>query len=149
MPLPDDLSPPSPAPSRRPLRGWGFPVGPSASGSLLAVTGEDVLARSIRLVVLTRPGERVMLPGFGCRAHALLYRPLTPAALDAVAWHVEDAVRRHEPRVEVLSVKATRPAGRAGAVRVDLLYRAKASGREVALQLDLDSDSGSNPEGPR
>ena len=61
-----------------------------------------------------------MLPDFGCRAHELMFAPNTPGTASQIASHVEAALKRWEPRIEVNAVKAiSEPSG---AVRVVVDY---------------------------
>ena len=86
-------------------RGWAFPVQPAADGSLRLVEGEDVIRRSLLLILSTAPGERLMLPDFGCGIHELVFQPNTASLRGAVREKVVEAVRRWEPRVDLLDVR--------------------------------------------
>ena len=46
-------------------RGVAFPVGLSPASRLALSEGPDNIAASLRLILSTEPGERVMLPAFG------------------------------------------------------------------------------------
>ena len=48
-------------------RGFRWPMGVDHTGSIALSDGPEDLDRSIRIVLLTAPGERVMRPKFGCR----------------------------------------------------------------------------------
>ncbi len=54
-------------------RGITFPMGVDHTGSISLTTGPEDLDRSIRVVLATAPGERVMRPQFGCRIWELLF----------------------------------------------------------------------------
>lgn len=132
-----------PAPARRGRRerGWALPAAPGEGGGIPLVEDDLLVRRAIEGIVLTRPGERLMLPRFGCRAHELLFRPLTPAVLDAIAFRVEDAVRRFEDRIVPTQVRARRDPQHPGAVWVDLQYRTKRGGRTGLVELRLGPDA--------
>ena len=85
-------------------RGWAFPVQPAADGSLALVGGEDVIRRSLVVILSTAPGERLMRPDFGCGIHELVFQPNTAALRGAVRERVTEAVRKWEPRVDLLEV---------------------------------------------
>ena len=67
----------SAAPSSREYlgKGIGFPLRVNARGELALVEGENDIEEAIRIVLGTRPGERVMRPEFGCRANEMLFEP--------------------------------------------------------------------------
>ena len=102
-------------------RGWSFPFKfDGSSGSVAYTEFEENIRQSMSLILATRPGERQMLPEFGCRAHELMFAPNTPATASQIASHVEAALKRWEPRIEVNAVKAiSEPSG---AVRVVVDY---------------------------
>lgn len=103
-------------------RAWRFdlPVGAIATepggtpgGLMLNVTGaiamaEDVcsIRQSILLLLSTRPGERVMRPEYGCWLHRLVFAPNDANTAGLAIHYVGEALRRWEPRVEILHLDA-------------------------------------------
>jgi hypothetical protein len=85
--------------------GWAFPLRFDAGGVKL-VGGTENLARSVRLILGTRQGERPHRPTFGSRLHELMFAPTTAQTLGLAEAHVLEALRSWEPRVEVLCVRA-------------------------------------------
>ena len=117
-------------------RGWGFPFGfDSAAGGVSTSEYEQNIRECVTLILGTKPGERQMLPEFGCRIHELMFSPNTRATSTLVAHYVEEALARWEPRVEVTKVDAW-PDDR-GAVRVMVHYRIKSTQELQELQLQL------------
>ena len=103
-------------------RGWSFPFRfDAASGAVGFSEFEENIRQCITIILATRPGERQMLPDFGCRVHELLFAPNTTTTGLIAEGHVRDALDRWEPRVEVESVNAAPDA--TGALRVEVLYR--------------------------
>ncbi len=103
-------------------RGITFPMGVDHTGSISLTSGPEDLDRSIRVVLATAPGERVMRPEFGCRIWELLFEPVNSNTLGLMAQAVRQAVAQWEPRVEVEDVgrHARRARERHGAHRGDL-----------------------------
>jgi phage baseplate assembly protein W len=85
-------------------RGISWPMGVDHTGSLRMSEGPADLDRSIRVVVATAPGERVMRPEFGCRVWDLLFEPVTANLLGQMAQAVRDALAQWEPRITVEDV---------------------------------------------
>lgn len=102
-------------------RGWAFPFKfDSSTGAVAYTEFEENIRQSMSLILATRPGERQMLPEFGCRAHEMMFAPNTPGTAAQIASHVEAALKRWEPRIEVNAVKAiSEPSG---SVRVVVDY---------------------------
>ena len=115
-------------------RGWSFPFGfDSATGGVSLSEYERNIQESISVILGTRPGERQMLPDFGCRIHELMFSPNTGATATLVSHYVMDALEAWEPRIEVDKVDAF-PDG-AGQVRLTVFYRVKSTMTEEELQL--------------
>jgi uncharacterized protein len=53
-------------------------------------------------LILTRRGERVHQPEFGCRLHEYLFEPMTPENIDGARRSVLDAVERWMPFLELV-----------------------------------------------
>ncbi len=90
-------------------KGWQFPVKPTLSGGLALISGEEKIRQSILLVLSTAPGERQMLPEFGCGVHDLVFQPNTAALRGLVQEKVRQALTRWEPRIDVIDVRVETP----------------------------------------
>lgn len=65
---------------------------------------DEMIRQSIRMILTTRPGTRPLAPGYGCRLHEYLFRPLNPMFRSAVTFFVEQALAEWEPRIRVMGV---------------------------------------------
>ena len=102
-------------------RGWTFPFGfDSATGGVATSVGEDNIRQCIAVILATKPGERQMLPKFGCRIHEMLFAPNTAATAAMIEHYVREALERWEPRIEVVEVQAVPRAN--GQINVVLDY---------------------------
>jgi hypothetical protein len=108
-------------------RGIAFPFHFDPAGGGVALSEyEENIRQNITIIIGTRPGERQMLPEFGCRIHELLFSPSTASTSHQAARFVTDALTRWEPRIEVMEVNS-RP-DPSGAIRVELVYRIVSTG---------------------
>lgn len=86
-------------------KGWAFPVAPDpGTGALLYQAGTDKVAESIRIILETEPGERIMRPSFGCGLRRYLMQPNTVATRALIKRDVESALRSFEGRIAVTNV---------------------------------------------
>lgn len=90
-------------------RGWAFPIKPDLNGRLTFLSGEEKIRQSIWIILGTAPGERQMLPEFGCGIHDLVFEPNTAALRGFVQTRVRDALTRWEPRINVIDVRVETP----------------------------------------
>jgi uncharacterized protein len=107
--------------------GLSFPLRTNARGQVALVTGVEDIEQSIRIILGTRPGERVMRPTFGCRAHELLFEPRSAASASLMQEYVHQALRLWEPRIEVNSVNVVFDDSNPGALLAEVEYSIKAT----------------------
>lgn len=84
--------------------GWAFP--PSfdrVNHRIRLVSDADDIKQSIRLILRTTPGERVMQPAFGCHLSRLVFEKIDAAMIAELNHLVYHALLEFEPRVNFLS----------------------------------------------
>ena len=108
-------------------RGFSWPMHVDHTGSIALTGGAEDLDRSIQIVFMTAPGERLMRPQFGCRIWDLLFEPITANLLGQIAQAVREALAQWEPRIEVTDVSPEPDANDPGMVRVAIAYRVRAT----------------------
>lgn len=108
-------------------RGLAFPLQVNARGEVALVSAERDIEQAIRIILATRPGERVMRPEFGCRASELLFEPRNSAMETLMQQYVEEALSRWEPRIDVQWVRVLSDNTQDGAVVVEVNYLIKAT----------------------
>ncbi len=103
--------------------GWRFPILPQAGGSLGYVSFDDNVAQSVKLLLRTAAGERLMRPEFGTTVPSMVFEADSQQHLFQLEQALADALRRWEPRVEVDRVQAVPDPAQEGVVRVTVAYR--------------------------
>lgn len=88
-------------------RGFNFPFTVNERGQMTLTRGNTEIEQSIRLIVGTYPGERVMRPTFGCRIHEIVFEPCNMVTALQAERYITEALYAWEPRINVASVKAT------------------------------------------
>jgi phage baseplate assembly protein W len=106
-------------------QGWAFPLQISQQGGFALAKGINDIEQSIRIILGTAPGERMMRPEFGCRIHELVFAPDNAGTRKLVSYFVEEALKRWEPRIEVKEVESSADPARDGALMVEIKYQVK------------------------
>jgi phage baseplate assembly protein W len=106
-------------------RGFSWPLDVDHTGSIRLTDTADDIERSMQIILMTAPGERVMRPAFGCEIWDLLFEPITPSLLGLVAQAVYEALGQWEPRIVVDEVTPTGDDKNDGVVRVHISYRVR------------------------
>lgn len=96
-------------------------VPPDAGGGLGWLGGLDLIRQSVTTILDTEPGERIMLPGFGCGLRRYLMAPNTLTTRSGMADDIRSALQTWEPRIQVLDVSVT-PGDDPYLVWVDIAY---------------------------
>lgn len=112
-------------------------LGTDAAGRVAVASTDEGVRQSLLLLVSTSPGERVMRPDYGCPLNRLVFQPLDQTTEGMAIHYVERAVRRWEPRAEVLRVDAHRSADHEGCLTIELHYRVRSSRREHQMEFEI------------
>jgi phage baseplate assembly protein W len=98
------------------LLGCPYPIQKTPLGLLPTVYGIQAVKADLIQLILTNPGERVMMPDFGTPLRKLLFEQNDPTIYDKIRSVIIAAVSQWEPRIVVTEVEVTDEAGNKGAV---------------------------------
>ena len=118
-------------------RGLSFPPRIAPDGRMAWSSDEDNIRESIRVLLLTEPGERVMREAFGCGLRRFLFEPNTPTTRALIAQRVEQAIGRWEQRVELDDVTVEADPEDERLIAISIRFRQVATGSEGRLDLGL------------
>lgn len=102
--------------------GFRFPLTPQPGTGITLSTGMDRLRQAVEIILDTEPGERIMLPDFGCGLRRYLMAPNTAATRTAIREDVTTALSMWEPRIRVTEVTVTAATDEPTLVWVDISY---------------------------
>jgi phage baseplate assembly protein W len=71
---------------------------------ILILKNETAIARAIRNLVLTYPGERLFNANLGSKISKSLFENIDPISANSIKSEIEFTIRRYEPRVELIEV---------------------------------------------
>jgi len=82
-----------------------FQVNPLNS-DLIGLKNENAIARSVRNIVFTLPGEKFFDEDFGSRISASLFENIDDISAAEIVDEIKQSLINYEPRVNVLEVRA-------------------------------------------
>ena len=76
------------------------------NSDLIAIKNENAIARSLRNIVFTTPGEKFFNESFGSKITESVFENIDEINAAVIADEIREAIDIYEPRVELDSVKA-------------------------------------------
>jgi len=80
-----------------------FKVNP-LNDDLIAIKNETAIARSVRNIVMTIPGERFFQPSFGSGVNRVLFNNMDEISASILEDEIRNSIRNYEPRVRLRSI---------------------------------------------
>lgn len=102
-------------------RGWSFPVSFSEQGRVKMSEYEDDIEESLRILLMTYPGERVMQPEFGSRLRNFCFESFSLRVETLMQDEICKAILLNEPRVDVEKVEIE-PMENVSVLRINVAY---------------------------
>jgi len=72
---------------------------------LIALKNANAIARSVRNIVMTIPGERFFQPSFGSGINRVLFNNMDEISASILEDEIRNSIRNYEPRVRLRSLK--------------------------------------------
>lgn len=98
---------------------------------LISLKNESAIARSVRNIVFTLPGEKFFDQDFGSRVSRSLFENVDEISASIIRDEIRNSIINYESRVELIDVK-TKPDYDNGAFDVTIVY--KIIGADVPVQ---------------
>ena len=83
-----------------------FKVNP-LNDDLIAIKNQTAIARSLRNLVLTSPGERFFNNNLGSRVNQLLFENMDDLTAASIKSEIENTIKNYEPRVKLLRTRVS------------------------------------------
>ena len=74
------------------------------SGDLIALKNENAIARAVRNIVLTSPGEKLFDPDFGSNISEILFENVDEITAVSIQDEIKNCLNNYEPRVDLTDV---------------------------------------------
>lgn len=104
------------------LLGCPYPIVKTPLGLLPTVYEVDVIRADLIQLLLTNPGERVMLPAYGTALRKLVFEPNDATFPDRVRAAISQAIQLWEPRVVIKAINVITPQGNTGPAAIPYNY---------------------------
>jgi phage baseplate assembly protein W len=89
--------------------GLQYPLTETPRGIMAQKSGVDQIKADLLQLLLTNPGERVMLPEFGTPLRELFFEPNDPSLAMETKRMVSSAIAKWEPRIEIKNITVGTP----------------------------------------
>lgn len=108
--------------------GWSFPPEfNKASKDVRTVSAEDDILESLRILLATSPGERIMQPDYGCGLRAMVFENMSESTVTEIKDVIERAVLFFEPRITLNAVEVDAGEIYDGLIKIQLNYTVRAT----------------------
>lgn len=103
--------------------GWRFPPTFDATTGTTEMTGdEEDIHLSLQILLATRRGERVMVPGYGCNLDEMLFEPMSTTFKTYIREMIRTAILYYEARIDVNSITIDDSGANNGVILITLSY---------------------------
>lgn len=104
--------------------GWSFPPSFDKTARFVRMSSDEKDIRESLLVLLsTRPGERIMVPGYGCSLESLLFESINLTLTAQITDLIRTAILYYEPRIDLENVTLDETHILDGRIDIILNYR--------------------------
>ena len=100
------------------------------------LTGRELVIEDLMNEIMTRKGERIMMPTFGCVIHDMIFEPLDDMTRSVILEDLTDIINA-EPRCELVSIDL---ADYDHMVSVNIIIQILPEKEVAELQIDLERE---------
>ncbi len=127
--------------------GWSFPpTFDCDTGRVDLVSEEEDVVQSLKIILATCPGERLMQPNFGCELSQFLFEEIRQGIITSIKGTVTDALLYHEPRIEVEGVEVSEDGAESGLLLISVSYKIRTTNSRYNLVYPFYLNEASNPK---
>ena len=113
-------------------KGFAFPLGVDpVTGRMKMAEYEEDIRQAIYIILMTRKGERVMRPEFGCDIHNFSFSGADYESLAGIEEAVREALILWEPRIRDIVIDAYLKNG--DTINIDIRYTVRATNNPYNL----------------
>lgn len=118
--------------------GWNFPVCISGEhGRVETSSDSENIRQSVRIILLTEPGERRLHPRFGTKLHQFLFENMDSQTKEMICREVRHSLQMWEKRICDIRVEALTAPESQGELRIAVAYRIAGREEEDGVEVAL------------
>jgi phage baseplate assembly protein W len=103
--------------------GWKFPIEvDEATGRIRTVSYEEDIKEAVYLIMMTKMGERMMLPDYGCRISDFVFDTMDYSTIVQLQNEITNALILWEPRVIEVEVEIEPDEAAVGKLNISVSY---------------------------
>ncbi|MTI22459.1 hypothetical protein E1176_15610 [Fulvivirga sp. RKSG066] len=103
--------------------GWKFPpTFDKKTGSVVLVSEEEDIRESLLILLTTKPGERIMLPDYGCDLTFSVFESIDSTLINEIKRKIEFSVLYYEPRIILDAINIEPGTENDGLLIIELVY---------------------------
>ncbi|MEM7369913.1 MAG: GPW/gp25 family protein [Bacteroidota bacterium] len=104
--------------------GWGFPITFSKQPhcAVRMVSEEEDIKESLRILLSTHPGERILREDYGMSMEDLIFEPVTTNLLTYIEELIRRSILFYEPRINLEKINILQDELLEGKVKIELQY---------------------------
>lgn len=117
---------------------WPLLSVPDEQGRLSYPSLAESVRQSVKIILLTSPGERLMRPFFGGGLERYLHQPNTLTTRRQIRDLISESLARWEPRIILDRVDVWEVEDRPDTVRVEIVYRLRLTNQAQHMGITLE-----------
>lgn len=118
--------------------GWGYPFTILSGNGRVRISEErENIRESVRIILSTEPGERILHPDFGTKLHQFIFEVIDAQTEEMIRREIRHSLRLWEKRVCDVEVETDRMTGEQGVLRVEVSYSIVGSGEKERVEIVL------------
>lgn len=119
---------------------WPLLGVPDSDGQLHYPSWEESVRQSIKIILQTSPGERVMRPSYGAGLERYLHEPNTLTTRRRIRDLVSNSLERWESRILLDRVDVWEKEARPHAVRIEIVYRLRRTNQTQQMGITMEME---------
>lgn len=118
--------------------GWKFPFCISEEDGRVEISEtKENIRESVKIILITEPGERLFHPEFGTRLRQFLFESIGSQTSEMIRREVIHSLKMWEKRISDISVETDMSTEKQGILNVTVSYRITDSGEEDTVEVML------------
>lgn len=114
--------------------GFKFPVCVDPNtGRVCTSSNDEDIAEAIRIILSTSPGERPMMPDFGCAINTFVFDGTDYTTITLIKREVENSLIMWEPRIKNIRADVEQAEGDDGKLIINVSYVVRSTNNPFSL----------------